>query len=59
MYYTVPGDVVPADGLLIKSSELRVDESSHTGESKDVKKAVDTDPTLYAGQSDQLRRSFH
>jgi calcium-translocating P-type ATPase len=43
------GDVIPADGIVVRSSELRLDESSHTGESKDVRKSPETDPTLYAG----------
>jgi len=44
------GDVIPADGILTKSSDLRIDESSHTGESDDVYKSTDTDPALYCGQ---------
>jgi len=44
------GDVIAADGILTKSSDLHVDESTHTGESDDVYKSTDTDPTLYGGQ---------
>jgi len=44
------GDVIAADGILTSSSDLRVDESSHTGESDDVYKSTDTDPVLYCGQ---------
>ncbi|KAK3331643.1 hypothetical protein B0T19DRAFT_438531 [Cercophora scortea] len=34
----VPGDLVPADGVLVSSSYLRCDESLHTGESNPVAK---------------------
>jgi len=44
------GDVIVADGILTKSSDLRVDESSHTGESDDVYKSTDNDPALFCGQ---------
>jgi len=44
------GDVIAADGVLTSGSDLRVDESSHTGESDDVDKSPDTDPALYCGQ---------
>jgi len=44
------GDVIAADGIITKSSDLRVDESSHTGESDDVYKSTDSDPALYCGQ---------
>lgn len=42
------GDKVPADGLLIKG-ELKVDESSMTGESKDVKKDPSKERRVYRG----------
>ena len=49
-FVLLAGDVIAADGILTKSSDLRVDESSHTGESDDVYKSTDTDPALYCGQ---------
>jgi len=45
-----PGDVLVADGILTKGSDLRVDESSHTGESDDVYKSTDSDPALFCGR---------
>lgn len=42
------GDKIPADGVLI-SGELKVDESSMTGESKEVKKEIKKDVKLYRG----------
>jgi Ca2+-transporting ATPase len=35
-----PGDVVPADGVLISSHAIRCDESSLTGESRQIKKVA-------------------
>ncbi|TNN45563.1 Plasma membrane calcium-transporting ATPase 1 [Liparis tanakae] len=43
------GDLLPADGVLIQSNDLKIDESPMTGESDHVKKAVDRDPLLAAG----------
>ncbi|OQV17008.1 Plasma membrane calcium-transporting ATPase 3 [Hypsibius exemplaris] len=43
------GDHLPADGLIIQSSDLKLDESSLTGESDHIKKSADTDPTLLSG----------
>jgi len=43
------GDVIPADGLLLQSNDLKLDESSLTGESDYVKKAVSQDPMLLSG----------
>lgn len=40
------GDLLPADGILIQSNDLRLDESSLTGESKEVKKSESSDPML-------------
>jgi len=40
------GDKIPADGILLRSSELRVDESSMTGENDLVKKSVEKDPLV-------------
>lgn len=43
------GDLLPADGVLIQSNDLKVDESSLTGESDHVKKGDNSDPMLLSG----------
>ncbi|XP_055922081.1 plasma membrane calcium-transporting ATPase 2 isoform X2 [Eupeodes corollae] len=43
------GDLLPADGVLIQSNDLKVDESSLTGESDHVKKGADSDPMVLSG----------
>uniref|UniRef100_A0A182JW71 Calcium-transporting ATPase n=1 Tax=Anopheles christyi TaxID=43041 RepID=A0A182JW71_9DIPT len=43
------GDLLPADGILIQSNDLKVDESSLTGESDHVKKNDTTDPVVLSG----------
>ena len=43
------GDLLPADGILIQSNDLKVDESSLTGESDHVKKGENHDPMLLSG----------
>uniref|UniRef100_A0A1B6GQS8 Calcium-transporting ATPase n=1 Tax=Cuerna arida TaxID=1464854 RepID=A0A1B6GQS8_9HEMI len=43
------GDVIPADGVLIRSNDLKLDESSLTGESDYVRKRVYHDPMLLSG----------
>lgn len=43
------GDLLPADGILIQSNDLKLDESSLTGESDAIKKGVDTAPMLLSG----------
>ncbi|TWW61924.1 Plasma membrane calcium-transporting ATPase 2 [Takifugu flavidus] len=43
------GDLLPADGVLIQGNDLKIDESSLTGESDQVKKAADKDPMLLSG----------
>lgn len=43
------GDLLPADGLIIQSNDLKVDESSLTGESDHVKKGEKTDPMMFSG----------
>ena len=44
------GDLLPADGVIIQCNDLKVDESSLTGESDHVKKGENTDPMLLSGQ---------
>jgi len=43
------GDLLPADGLVIQSNDLKVDESSLTGESDQVKKGISVDPMVLSG----------
>ena len=43
------GDLLPADGVIVQSNDLKVDESSLTGESDHVKKGTEVDPVLLAG----------
>ncbi|XP_034724788.1 plasma membrane calcium-transporting ATPase 2 isoform X1 [Etheostoma cragini] len=43
------GDLLPADGVLIQGNDLKIDESSLTGESDHVKKCADMDPMLLSG----------
>ncbi|XP_020289550.1 plasma membrane calcium-transporting ATPase 2 isoform X7 [Pseudomyrmex gracilis] len=43
------GDLLPADGILIQSNDLKVDESSLTGESDHVKKGESFDPMILSG----------
>ncbi|CAG5130828.1 unnamed protein product, partial [Candidula unifasciata] len=44
-----PSDLLPADGIIIQSNDLKVDESSLTGESDHVKKGENRDPMLLSG----------
>ncbi|XP_056434011.1 plasma membrane calcium-transporting ATPase 1a isoform X2 [Gadus chalcogrammus] len=43
------GDLLPADGVLIQGNDLKIDESSLTGESDHVKKTQTKDPMLLSG----------
>ncbi|XP_068454588.1 plasma membrane calcium-transporting ATPase 3b isoform X1 [Clinocottus analis] len=43
------GDLLPADGVLVQGNDLKIDESSLTGESDHVGKSVDKDPMLLSG----------
>ena len=43
------GDLLPADGVVIQSNDLKIDESSLTGESDHVKKGADCDPMVLSG----------
>ncbi|KAL1460917.1 hypothetical protein WDU94_012853 [Cyamophila willieti] len=49
IYQIKYGDVLHADGILIQSNELSIDESSLTGESDHVKKGEQTDVMLLSG----------
>ncbi|XP_067837786.1 plasma membrane calcium-transporting ATPase 3-like, partial [Heptranchias perlo] len=43
------GDLLPADGILIQGNDLKIDESSLTGESDLVRKSPDKYPILLSG----------
>lgn len=43
------GDLLPADGILIQGNDLKIDESSLSGESDHIKKSVEGDPVLLSG----------
>ncbi|XP_076861469.1 plasma membrane calcium-transporting ATPase 1 isoform X2 [Brachyhypopomus gauderio] len=43
------GDLLPADGILIQGNDLKIDESSLTGESDHVRKTLEKDPMLLSG----------
>ncbi|XP_050517165.1 plasma membrane calcium-transporting ATPase 1-like [Diabrotica virgifera virgifera] len=43
------GDLLPADGILLQSNDLKIDESSLTGESDHVKKGEAFDPMILSG----------
>lgn len=45
----VTGDLLPADGVLIQGNDLKIDESSLTGESDHVKKSVNEDLMMLSG----------
>lgn len=45
------GDLLPADGLVIQSNDLKTDESSLTGESDLIAKSVHRNPFLLSGNS--------
>uniref|UniRef100_A0A914Z7S8 P-type Ca(2+) transporter n=1 Tax=Panagrolaimus superbus TaxID=310955 RepID=A0A914Z7S8_9BILA len=43
------GDLLPVDGIIVQSNDLKIDESSLTGESDLIKKSVEDDPILLSG----------
>jgi len=43
------GDLLPADGLVIQSNDLKIDESSLTGESDLISKNIHKNPFLLSG----------
>mmetsp|Transcript_14009 Transcript_14009/g.14029 ORF Transcript_14009/g.14029 Transcript_14009/m.14029 type:complete len:902 (+) Transcript_14009:226-2931(+) len=50
LMYLNPGDIAPADGILVRSYGVTVDESALTGESKTIEKGTD-DPFIISGSS--------
>lgn len=51
------GDLLPADGVLIQGNDVKIDESSLTGESDHVRKSADKDPMLLSGMSPARQRA--
>lgn len=45
------GDLLPADGVLLQGNDLKIDESSLTGESDHVRKTQEKDPMLLSGDA--------
>ena len=45
------GDLLPADGVVIQSNDLKTDESSLTGESELIPKSVQRNPFLLSGNT--------
>jgi len=45
------GNLLPADGILIQSNNLEVDEAAITGVSDHVEKTETTDPMLFSGKT--------
>ncbi|XP_061114997.1 plasma membrane calcium-transporting ATPase 3 isoform X3 [Conger conger] len=43
------GDLLPTDGVLLQGNDLKIDESSLTGESDHVRKSAEKDPMLLSG----------
>lgn len=48
------GDLLPADGILLQSNDLKIDESSLTGESDHIRKSPESDPILLSGKNGPL-----
>lgn len=53
------GDLLPTDGILIQSNDLKVDESSLTGESDHVKKGESFDPMVLSGKKALLQSNSY
>ena len=58
MFSFILGDLLPADGVIIQSNDLKVDESSLTGESDHVKKGELLDPMVLSGKTVSLYMSL-
>ncbi|CCD74104.1 Calcium-transporting ATPase [Caenorhabditis elegans] len=43
------GDLIPSDGIIIQSNDLKMDESSLTGESDQIRKSPEHDPIILSG----------
>ena len=58
-FITFLGDLLPSDGVIIQSNDLKIDESSLTGESDHVKKGVSLDPMVLAGKLATLLHALY
>lgn len=56
--FLLKGDLLPADGIFIQGNDLKIDESSLTGESDQVRKSVDKDPMLLSGKFSLIHAEF-
>lgn len=56
--FLLKGDLLPADGIFIQGNDLKIDESSLTGESDQVRKSVDKDPMLLSGKFSSIHAEF-
>ncbi len=52
------GDLLPADGFVIQSSDLKIDESALTGESDLIKKNDTTNSVLLSGIGKKILVTF-
>lgn len=48
-WFTFPGDMLPVDGIVIHSNDLKVDESALTGETDLVRKGENYELILFSG----------
>ena len=44
------GDLLPCDGVIVQSNDLKIDESSVTGESDVIQKSAAGDPMMLSGE---------
>ncbi len=58
LLFPLSGDLLPADGILIQGNDLKIDESSLTGESDHVQKSADKDPMLLSGKHAYMCGSY-
>ena len=56
VYY---GHTIPADGIIIESNDLKIDESSLTGETDLIKKSANEKPMLFSGEYLKLLTKQH
>ena len=54
VYY---GHTIPADGIIIESNDLKIDESSLTGETDLIKKSANEKPMLFSGEYLKLNKA--
>lgn len=49
LVYLEPGDKIPADGVVVSSDNLKIDQSVASGESETILKDIENDPFLIGG----------